>query len=805
MLDRVKLTCFQQHRDLEVKLGPGLTAIRGANESGKSTLLRGICYALFGAKAMPDTLENLVTWEEDVKKLKSEVDFTVEGVTYSVKRGKSGAEVNYDGGRVTGQNEVTAFVCRLLRVDAGAAPRLMLSNQNEIRGALEAGPKETTALIERLSDFNQIDEIVDLIQKELVTGNVATAEAAVDAARAAVENARDAAVAPNVDALDEVIENRALTLDGLQGDFGDLQDAVEAAAGNLNDGKLAAAERQAVLDIMQQASNRMEQIDKELVPLREVKAPDNVEATITDLRAQISAEERRAELQARAERASEIWLEVSKLQEATAPTGDIELMRAQLVNHERGMEISGKWKAVVPFTAARPKTAETFKGTITELEAAITQRMESRTGHERAAAKARSDAALFEQQITDGSCGFCGQDFSQVEAVKVKNAELQKQIDALEVEARDRVERVEALTADIETLRRTKVATLPVLHQLAVVGADYAALADDLLPPVLKWVASPYSEELSDPEALRSQITAHEQQQRAYDRAQAKIEALVTERDGILASMPDQMAAPVDARALKRQIRELEDAQTAYTRAHARIEALQAEYGRLETQAAKADIALDDHPAVDLVSLQAVADAARAALAPAQQAVREAEAALTAARQAKVDAVAAYERARAALAGATKALEERQQELADLRFNNKLLKDVRAARPIISDKLWNMVLGAVSRYFSEMRGVESIVTKGQDGFMVDGHVVSPVTLSGSALDILGLAIRVALVKTFLPACPFFVLDEPAQGCDDNRTANLLSFLSACGFGQVLLVTHEDTSESVAQNMITIGA
>lgn len=136
-----------------------------------------------------------------------------------------------------------------------------------------------------------------------------------------------------------------------------------------------------------------------------------------------------------------------------------------------------------------------------------------------------------------------------------------------------------------------------------------------------------------------------------------------------------------------------------------------------------------------------------------------------------------------------------------LHFNNTLLKKVRAARPIIADKLWGMVLSAVSTMFSAMRGENSVVTKSKDGFMVNGEYVG--SLSGSTLDLLGLAIRVALVKTFLPTCPFLILDEPASAMDSNRTALMMGFLSGVGFNQIILVTHEDLSEAVANNVIEL--
>lgn len=168
----------------------------------------------------------------------------------------------------------------------------------------------------------------------------------------------------------------------------------------------------------------------------------------------------------------------------------------------------------------------------------------------------------------------------------------------------------------------------------------------------------------------------------------------------------------------------------------------------------------------------------------------------------------AFGRAKAERAAAKERLQElktREQKLKDdmkeVAKSNELLKAVRAARPIIADKMWNAVLHTVSRYFSQMRGEASTVTRTTDGFKVDGHSVAG--LSGSTLDILGLAIRVALVRTFLPTSPFLVLDEPAAACDVNRTQAMLGFLATTEFDQILACSHDEISEAVADNVVKI--
>lgn len=146
-------------------------------------------------------------------------------------------------------------------------------------------------------------------------------------------------------------------------------------------------------------------------------------------------------------------------------------------------------------------------------------------------------------------------------------------------------------------------------------------------------------------------------------------------------------------------------------------------------------------------------------------------------------------------------LAECKDELVALAFNNNLVKKLRAIRPVIANKLWNTVLASVSVMFSTMRREESWITKEDSGFQVNGEPVE--CLSGSAKDILGLALRCSMLRTFLPQCGLLVLDEPMAGCDETRSETLLGFLKSIDFKQTLLVSHEEVSETVADNLIIL--
>jgi hypothetical protein len=141
------------------------------------------------------------------------------------------------------------------------------------------------------------------------------------------------------------------------------------------------------------------------------------------------------------------------------------------------------------------------------------------------------------------------------------------------------------------------------------------------------------------------------------------------------------------------------------------------------------------------------------------------------------------------------------QTLKSTVFNNALLKKLRAAKPQVANKLWAVVLGTVSQTFSAIRGQASVVARGAEGFTVDGRSVGG--LSGSTLDALGLAIRIALTKTFLPNTRFMVLDEASSACDSGRESAMVGAVISADFDQVIWVTHSDAVESFANHAIEI--
>src|SRR5574340_1535469 len=173
MLKKLTLTYFRKHEDRTFDFSEGLNVFRAANESGKSSCLESIAYTLFGAKALAEPLEKVVTWGHKANELKVVLHFG----DHVFSRSTRGAEVTLNGEVVcTGQNEVSAFAAALLGADMTMAANLMMASQGKLRGAIEGGAKATSTLIEDLSGLDLLDRILDAAAAKLALGSAAPYE-----------------------------------------------------------------------------------------------------------------------------------------------------------------------------------------------------------------------------------------------------------------------------------------------------------------------------------------------------------------------------------------------------------------------------------------------------------------------------------------------------------------------------------------------------------------------------------------------------------------------------------------------------
>lgn len=354
--------------------------------------------------------------------------------------------------------------------------------------------------------------------------------------------------------------------------------------------------------------------------------------------------------------------------------------------------------------------------------------------------------------VTSSTCGFCHQDVSQFSEVAIKNRAAAEIITAAESSIVAANKDTAEWAEELKQLQAVLNSSSPFDQYLRTNG-HLVSVDTNFVPPRITWNGEA-------PAAGQSTI-----------QIQQRIDALTEQ---------DKQAQQAAARVVTLGESIVEDDQ--------RIVRLTAQ--------------LADNPAADnLLQLRTASSAADSALAAAEGRIVDLHRAVTEANMEIELANRIFAEAKERRQAAANSLTKAKQELADLNFNNQLLKKVRAARPIISDKLWSIVLSSVSTMFSQMRGDKSVVSKGKDGFLVNGEAVE--SLSGSTLDILSLAIRVSLTKTFIPSLSMMLLDEPLAACDQERSAAMLGFVAGAGFDQTILITHDPISDSFSDALIEL--
>ena len=702
MLLSLKTANFRKLVNHSFDFSPGLSAIRAANEAGKSTMTEAIGYALFGSEALRESLQDVVTWGEKESSLKVELRMQVNQNVVDIRRGKSGAELDVDGQlTVTGQKEVTRFVENLLGTAPKVAGKLMVASQASLRGALADGPTATAELIERLSNFQLIDEVIQLVVENLPSGSPVAVEQQIRTLAGQLEESEPGQ-------LDTTAEEAALA---------ETKNKVAVEAQALANAQASVGPLRAKAAAVREAAAHLAMHTKQLATLEGQEQQRQKDLAGLNLDCKVSAK-------------------------------DLDKLRLEVLADKDRAAARAAWAAVNVLKA--PDIV--WEGDRASFDEALAKNSNDQTSTLDALRKVEvSIATVSGKIIKETSCAFCGKDLKDVPEVALANS---------------------THSAELAALRKDQAATRAVLgalveEQRVYAGIrDAAARFDKILGQCAQFV------EVSDTSVPAAwtwkgpDVAAD-----AGSKAQAALEAAEAEVRRHQAAVAKEASLKAEGQRLAAQLQEAKAAVLKFEESSADQSAVEEE-----------EMA---HELVATLQENCRTLAAR---------VKDIEAQIARARERHQDKVAAHAKLKTLL-------EQASQQLEELQLNNVLIKKLRGARPKVADKLWGVILSTVGYYFSQVRGVQSSVTKGDGGFRVDGKPVAG--LSGSTLDALGLAIRIALTKTFLPNIDFLILDEPGSACDDDREANMLGTISTAGFDQVLLVTHSPLADSFADQVVTL--
>lgn len=165
MITKVILNNFTSHKETFLDLGPGLNVFVGRNGSGKTSVVDGITYALFGKHGRGNNV-NIV--RDGASRGYVEVEFVLDGKTYVVGRHFDGqgrledAYLKFDGkplvsGERKREDAVTRKIEEIMRMGYERLRASVIIQQGEIDRILSWQPREIKALFDDLLGLSMME------------------------------------------------------------------------------------------------------------------------------------------------------------------------------------------------------------------------------------------------------------------------------------------------------------------------------------------------------------------------------------------------------------------------------------------------------------------------------------------------------------------------------------------------------------------------------------------------------------------------------------------------------------------------
>jgi len=396
---RLRLSNFKPYGDVDLQFRDGVTVIHGLNGSGKSSLLEACFFALYGSKALPGTLDDVIRNGTDEAAI--ELWFTHEDVEYRIERqlrksgdrvttskcvlegdDGSGEPVSRDGARAVRQ-----FITDLLRMDSEAFVNCAYVRQGEVNKLINATPQQRQDMLDDLLQLGMLETYRDRAgQARLGVEDVLTA------ARGSLETVDD-----QIDAKES--ENLHARLNERESDLADVESEIENYE----------QQRQKAETARDEATETLSEYETHQIEIQELEAEiQELEAEISDTASKRDelSEQRKTASKTRTQRESDLaeLVDETEIDEATAET--IADRKSTLVDRrqEVGDEISDLRVDATSFENQAEnleKTAAELEATADEAEQAVDEAEQAVDEAEQAAAEAEQKReALADKQST---------------------------------------------------------------------------------------------------------------------------------------------------------------------------------------------------------------------------------------------------------------------------------------------------------------------------------------------------------------------------------------------------------------------
>ena len=730
----------------------GLNVIAGDNAHGKSTLLQAIETALFGATVVPGKKENIPTWGQN--KFSVELTFKVEPHTYVVTRSGTAAkllrlasgEAANDEIVANGNTAVTAAVEELLGLAAKDWNLFVQSKQGESSGILTFG---ATALNRKVEEFAGV-ELIEKVQAEaqrLYTLHNSYAEA------------KQVGLAQIQELESQVEANRAVSAEADEAEQAALKAVGDMPEFTLQPPLTASSVARDQQRAVERASNAVELAEGSLLSARKAvtAAAERAEAvTLVDIEAM--SEDLR-QLQDDGKIAREMVTDLRAQQQAFT-TAESAFKKADAANDQLNETFQAAWREFDE-SSVRDELDQnaSVTSTLRETIAAATEEVGK--------AKATYDNLV---SLADGAvCPTCNRAKDEHDPVKLKeeaHAALVKWDDAKayvqklngdmnalttrsrelnkQLEAFDRAtKKVDEASAELAKAKEALAATNSVHNSLAEAEAGY--------------------------ETLRTQYAAKQQTVKGAEENNERFHA--------------------EQRALAAAEKEAEICEDTLADANKVLE-------ELPEPPADAEITAIEKAEADY---QDQLDNWKARRAELQRALESAE--QNCSYQGKL-----LEIANTHMANALAKNEAAKEDVALAKKYGRLVQFLRTKRQDYMQEVWATVMGVSSKLVNQSS--KGLITKleNTDGefFFEEDAVLAPTSsASGAQKAFIGTSMRIGLGRALYGSDSLLIFDEPTESCSEHNAGSMAAMIASSA-KQVLLITHRETDQALADHIINVG-
>lgn len=752
-LIRLTTLNFKKLSDFTTEFKAGLNLIAGDNAQGKSTLLEAIKMALFGVAAMPCGKADIPTWGQT--KCTVTLVFQLHGPEiYTLVRTLSTAKLTsvlegVESLEANGHTPVTARVEDLTGLTIRDWELFIQSSQGVATGILTFGATALNKKVEEFAGVDLIDKVQTLAQQ-----------------RAIQINARAGATTVSQERLDELQAAHKVSVELLDAAYSDLEQAKLAQQAV---GEAPAAPAGPTAAEMREGQRAVD---------RASTAVDTAEAAVASAKTRVADAE--ARVAGRTERdvveleQATITLQKSGTSVKAALDSKLEVRRAIGIA-EQDMERADTelQEANNSLAALKSGSKELFEAALAELEEALATDTKLLGEATEAVGTARSNHSNLVKLADGATCPTCKRAKEDHDPAKLAEEALEAHtvLETAKAAVKKLEEGLRVVNVSIrnckdelaELARRTLVASNAAAKELV------ARTALDELVSGNKTLESDITKLEAERESLRDQFA---QKRNELKEAGTHNESLAT-----------------DHKALRQMATALETCEDTLNDANDHLESLP-------------DCAED----ADVLAAEQREVAYQAAKSAYTLKASEAAGALRHAETNRTNANAAADRDLAAYEAAVKANENAAAEVELGKRHERLVRFLRDRRQTYLKEVWDTVMGVSSRLVRQSSSDLITRVDNRDGnfYYEEGGNIAPTTsASGAQKALIGTSLRMGLSRALYGGDSLMIFDEPTEGCTEFNASNMVATL-ATSARQVLLITHRENDQALANHIINVG-